>query len=222
MLRVDLHLHSHYSPDSAVPVRDILKTAARRGIQGVAITDHNRLQGSEEALALAPELGLLTLRGMELSTQEGHVLAYGLQEAVPPWLSTEEAVERIREQGALAVAAHPYRFWSGLGEEVVRATPFQGLETLNSRTVRRHNRRAERLARDLRLPVTAGSDAHRLADVGRGILLLAEGIEGEEDFLLALRRGEGRPAGLSRGPGHTARYVVKAVGEWFLRGFRKM
>ncbi|MFQ6012350.1 MAG: CehA/McbA family metallohydrolase [Thermoplasmata archaeon] len=222
MFKVDLHLHSKYSPDSSCEVGDMLKVAARRDIQGVAITDHNRLDGNEEAQRLAREAGLLALQGMELSTQEGHILVYGVQDPVPPRLTAVETVERVREQGGLAVAAHPYRFWSGLGEDVVRRVRFGGVEALNARTIQRHNRQAERLARDLRLPMTAGSDAHRLADIGRGLLLLPGPFAADEDLLAAIRKGKGRSVGLSRGPGRTMRYGVKAVGEWMLRGFRRM
>lgn len=196
--------------------------AARLDLQGVAITDHNRTEGSEEAQQLARDVGLLVLPGMELSARRGHILVYGLQEPVPPRLPAAEAVDRVHEQGGLAVAAHPYRFWSGVGEAVVREARFHGIEGLNARTIQRDNQRAERLAKDLRLPMTAGSDAHRLEDVGRGLLVLPDGYETEDDLLGAIRRGEGRPVGLSRGPGHTLRYVGKAVGEWMLRGFRRM
>ncbi len=217
-----MHLHSQYSPDSSVPVREILKMAARRDLQGVAITDHNRTEGSDEARRLARETGLLSVRGMELSAREGHILVYGLQDPVPPRLPAVEALERIREQGGLAVAAHPYRFWSGLGEAVVRRSLFDAVEGLNARTTRADNQRAERLAQDLGLPMTAGSDAHRLSDIGRGLLVLPDDYESEGDLLAAIREGRGRPVGLSRGAERTVRYVTKAVGEWMLRGFRRM
>lgn len=222
MLKLDLHIHSRHSPDSSCAPEDIVKTVVRRGLQGLAVTDHNVLKGSARARKLAQRATLLALRGVELSTLEGHVLAYGLQEEVPPRLSPEETVERIRDQGGLAVAAHPYRFWSGLGDPVVRRIPFEGVEGLNARSVAAHNARAEALAQELGLPMTAGSDAHRLQDIGRGILLLPDGLEGEDDLLVALRKGEGRPAGLSRGTVRTLGYVGKAVGEWVLRGFRRM
>lgn len=200
----------------------MLKVAVRLDIQAVAITDHNQTKGSDEALRLARDMELLALRGMELSARKGHILVYGLQEPVPPRLPAAEVVDRVREQGGLAVAAHPHRFWSGVGETVVREVQFQGIEALNARTTRKDNRRAEWLARDLRLPMTAGSDAHRLADIGRGLLVLPDGYETEDDLLAAIRQGQGRPVGLSRGAGRTVRYVGKAVGEWMLRGFRRM
>lgn len=221
MLRLDLHTHSKYSPDSSLEVKEIVKTATKRGIHGVCVADHNTLRGSSLAETLEVR-GVIVVRGVELSSKEGHILAYGLREDVAPGLSAEEVVQQVVDQGGFPVAAHPYRFWSGLGEEVIRAVPFQGLEALNSRSVARHNARAGRLAEELRLPVTAGSDAHRLTDIGRTVVLLPDGLETGEEVMESLRKGEGRTAGASRGAGRTVHYVGKAVSGWILRGFRRI
>jgi predicted metal-dependent phosphoesterase TrpH len=222
MLRMDLHLHSRYSPDSSCEVRDILRVAVSRDLNGICISDHHSLRGSLKAHGMAREEGLIVVRGMEVSSREGHILAYGIMEDIPEGLSAEETVERIVDLGGFAVAAHPYRFWSGLGEEVVRRAPFQGLEALNARSVAGHNRMSQGLAQDLGLPVTAGSDAHHLSEVGRAIVLVPDGIDSEEEVLLALQKGLGRVAGVSRSPAGTIGYVAKCVGEWLLRGFRRI
>lgn len=222
MLRLDLHTHSRYSRDSRSGVRAILQTAQRRGLHGVSITDHNSLKGSLRGAEWATDLGLVLVRGMEISSSAGHILAYGLDEEVPRDLSPADTVERIRALGGFAVAAHPYRFWSGLGEANTRADAFDALEVLNARSITRHNAQAEGLAGELSLPGTAGSDAHHLEDVGRALVLLPEDLEDEAGILEALRRGEGRTAGVSRSGGRTLRYVGKAVGEWILRGFRRI
>lgn len=222
MLRLDIHVHSKYSPDSHSDIRDILRTARARGLHGLSISDHHSLRGSLKAMELAREEGIIVIRGMEVSSREGHILAYGVQEDVPEGLSAEETVERIAEVGGFAVAAHPYRFWSGLTEEVIRSTRFQGLEALNARSVAVHNRMSHGLAQDLGLPVTAGSDAHYPSEIGRAIVLVPEGLEAEEDVLVALQKGLGRVAGVSRGPLRTVTYVTKCVGEWLMRGFRRI
>ncbi len=200
----------------------MLQVARARGLHGLAVTDHNSLGGSQEALELARGSDLVVVRGMEISSRDGHILAYGVDEEVPRGLNAAETVQRIEDLGGLAVAAHPYRFWSGLREEDVRAARFQAVEALNSRSVTRHNRRAGALGRELQLPVTGGSDAHRLADIGRALVTIPKGAESEEEVLQALRRGEGRLAGSSRTFGRTLRYVGKSVSEWIFRGFRKI
>ncbi len=222
MLRLDLHTHSKYSVDSSEEVEDILETASRRGLHGICISDHNSLMGSEAASGLGSDHGLVIIRGMEISSAEGHILAYGLAEEVPRGSSATETVDRITDLGGFAVAAHPHRFWSGLGDEVTRKAGFHAIEGLNARSVASHNRRAEALAEELQIPVTAGSDGHRLADIGKAIVLLPDGLETEEDFLEALRKGQGRTAGVSRSTRRTLRYVGGSVGNWILRGFRKI
>ncbi len=222
MLRLDLHTHSRYSPDSSLDVKEMLTTAVARGIHGISITDHNTLEGSVRALELGRDTSLIVVRGMEVSSRDGHILGYGLEEDVPSGLTAGETVDRIVDQGGFAVAAHPYRFWSGLGEDVIRGTSFQALEVLNSMSVTSHNQRVERLAQELGLPATGGSDAHRLSDLGRALVLVPEGLESEEEVLLALQKGLGRTAGTSRGSARTARYVAKSVGEWVVRGFKRI
>jgi predicted metal-dependent phosphoesterase TrpH len=222
MLRLDIHVHSKYSPDSSSEVRDILRTAVARGLHGISISDHHSLKGSLRAWEMAQDEGIIVVRGMEVSSMEGHILAYGLEEEVPEGLSAVETVERIVDAGGFAVAAHPYRFWSGLKEEAIRGARFQGLEALNARSIAGHNRLSQDLAQDLGLPVTAGSDAHHLSEIGRAIVLVPDGLESEEEVLLALQKGLGRVAGVSRGPLRTVTYVAKCVGEWLLRGFRRI
>lgn len=222
MIRLDLHTHSKYSVDGSEEVEDILDTAARRGVQGICVSDHNSLQGSEIASGLGREHGLVIVRGMEISSADGHILAYGIAEEVARGLSARETVERIQDLGGLAVAAHPQRFWSGLGDRTTRAAGFHAIEVLNSRSIANHNRGAEALARELGLPATAGSDAHRLVDIGKALVLLPEGLESEEEVLEALREGRGRTAGVSRDWRRTARYVATSVGNWIARGFRKI
>ncbi len=222
MLRLDLHTHSKYSLDSSLEVEALLKTAARRGIHGISISDHNSLRGSEAALELGRDHGLIIVRGMEVSSAQGHILAYGLDEEVPRGLSAGETVERIAEFGGFAVAAHPHRFWSGMGEDVARSAGLHAIEVLNARSIAGHNERAEAFADELGLPGTAGSDAHGLADVGKAIVLLPENLESEEDVLTALKRGRGRTAGVSRDWRRTGRYVATSVSNWILRGFRKI
>lgn len=222
MLRLDLHTHSKYSLDSSEEVGDILGTVSRRDIHGVCVSDHNSLKGSEVASDLGREHGLLIVRGMEISSAEGHILAYGIEEEVPRGLSAKETIQRVADLGGLAVAAHPHRFWSGLGDVVTRKAGFHAIEVLNARSIASHNHRAEALAEELGLPTTAGSDAHSLVDIGKALVLLPEGLESEEDVLEALRKGRGRTAGVSRDRRRTVRYVTGSVGNWILRGFRKI
>src|SRR2546426_5816550 len=103
------------------------------------------------------------------STDAGHVLAYGVREVIPRNLSVADTVERIVALGGVPVAAHPYRFWSGLGEAPLADASFPAYETCNARTLRRGNVRARALARKRKLGETGGSDSHFLDEVARAV-----------------------------------------------------
>ena len=174
MLAVELHVHSDHSHDGRDPVDLILQQAAAVGLDAVAITDHDEIEGSLEALELAREHeDLLAIPGMEVSSGEGHVLAIGVKELIPPGMPFEVTVERIRDQGGLAIIPHPFQEsrhgvakWLSR-EEMARA---DAIEVYNSRLITGHaNNQARRFARAHELPMTAGSDAHISEMVGQAV-----------------------------------------------------
>ncbi len=220
-MRLDLHSHSRYSPDSRLDPVEIVKVAKSRGLDGIAITDHNAVRGAADAWEYGRGVGILVVRGTEVSTKEGHVLAYGVKETIPRDLSPRETVERIVALGGVPVAAHPYRFWSGLGEEATVSVPFAAYEVRNARTLRRGNARASALAAAKGIAGIGGSDAHFLEEIGRAVTIV-DGVSTEEEVLEALRKGRVRAEGVDRGAAATVRYVTKCVGQWIRRGMRRI
>ena len=220
---LDLHNHTHHSPDSKVDPALLVKQAAAFGLDGLAITDHNSMDGVRPALEAAKDLdGFVVIPAMEVSTAEGHVLAYGIASPVPRDRSPAETVERIVAQGGVAVAAHPYRFWSGLGEPATLSARFAAYEVHNARTLRRGNERASTLADRQGAGRTGGSDSHFLHELGRGVTSLDRGGTTVDDVLQAIASRKTLGVGLHRGPRETAVYVRKCVGEWVLRGMRRI
>ena len=216
-MRVDMHTHSAYSPDGKVPIKDMLKRAKKIGLGAIAITDHNEIKGALKA----KKLGILkVIRGIEVSTAQGHVLAYGIDCKIQRDLSIEETIEKIHDCGGIAVAAHPYRFWSGIGEENVKRHNFDGIEVFNGRCKDSSNRRARNLTDILHKPFTAGSDAHFLDEIGKAGIIV-DG-EREDDIIEEILKKNVKTFGKSRGTSDTIRYVKKAVGEWIKRGFKKI
>ena len=220
-MHLDLHNHTHYSPDSRVLPARLVARAKAMGLAGVAISDHNAVGGVPAAEAAAgPEF--LVIPALEVSTKSGHVLAYGVREVVPRDMTVAETVERIVALGGVAVAAHPYRFWSGLGEAAVVSAPFAAYETCNARTLRGGNSRAQALARGRRVGQTGGSDSHFLDEVGRGVTVIEAGMLRTDDVIQILGAGKTSAQGRDRGAAATVRYVTKAVGEWIVRGMRRI
>ncbi len=220
-MRLDLHNHTRYSPDSRVAPADLVRVAREAGLDGVAITDHNSVGGIREAEEAAGT-EFIVIPGLEISTKSGHLLAYGVREVVPRDLGVAETVRRIEALGGVAVAAHPYRFWSGLGEAALSEASFVAYETSNARTLRRGNERARALALARKAGQTGGSDSHFLDEVGRAITTLDSGIVRPEDVVELLEARKTLAEGRSRGASATVRYVTKAVGEWIFRGMRRI
>src|SRR3990172_2332439 len=104
MLRVELHCHTVYSKDSLLRPERLLDTCRRKGIDRVAITDHNTTLGGLDAQHLDPGRAIV---GEEIMTQGGELLAYFVSQEVPPGLPPLEAIHRLREQGAFISVSHP-------------------------------------------------------------------------------------------------------------------
>lgn len=220
-MRLDLHIHSRYSPDSKLDPRYIVKVAKSLGLDGLAITDHNAIDGAVRAWDYAKEFGIAVIRGTEVSTAKGHVLGYGVKEPIPRDLSPRETAEHIVGQGGVAVAAHPFRFWSGLGEDETVAAPFAAYEVQNARTLPSGNRKASALAAARSLAGTGGSDAHFLGEIGHAFTIIDDAST-EGEALEALHQGLHRAEGIDRGPTASVRYVTKCVAQWIGRGMRRI
>lgn len=193
--KVDLHAHSIYSKDSLTPVARLLDAARAAGLDRIAVTEHNNLRGALAAKALDPELVIV---GEEIKTTHGEVIAYFVSEEVPPGLSPQETIRRLRDQGAVISIPHPLDSVRGsaMGRDNVLAIidGVDALEVLNARCVRpRDNDAARALATEHGKLITAGSDAHTTGEVGRCRLELPPFEDNAASFLAAL--AQARPVG---------------------------
>jgi len=220
-MRLDLHIHSSHSRDGAASPREILDRCGKLGLDGCSIADHNQIGGSLEAHSIAADHRLLVLRAVEISAAEGHVLAYGIRELIPRGLAVVETVERIHSSGGLAVAAHPVRFPSGIGLELARNAKFDAIEVLNGGSSRRSNEKARRLAEVRRSPVTAGSDAHELHEIGKAYVEV-DSVSTEDGLIDLIRRGLTRTGGRSRSTTEGITYSLETTLEWMKGSFRRL
>lgn len=158
-----------------LPAR-LIAVARKRGLQRLAITDHNAFEGARLAARLDPEL---IIPGEEIMTTGGELLAYYVQELVPPGLTPEQTIDLLRQQGAVISIAHPYdalRAGHWREDELRRILPLvDAIEVFNARVASAaHNRRAAELAAAVGKPGTAGSDAHAYFEVGRTVIRLPD------------------------------------------------
>jgi predicted metal-dependent phosphoesterase TrpH len=220
-LRLDLHLHSTYSPDSRLPLPVAVEQMAFRGLHGFALTDHNTLAGHAALRTLSEKYPQYRfLPGIEISTREGHLLAFGLANLPPLHRPVVETVEWVEAHGGVAVPAHPARHSHGIGRRLAARLAVPALETLNGHNTEVANARATLIAAKRSLGETGGSDAHDAAGVGRGYTVFPEGVERVEDLLEELRRRHTRSAGVSLRYGEMVRLAVRTVARRVLRGFR--
>ncbi|MGA9533278.1 MAG: PHP-associated domain-containing protein, partial [Anaerolineales bacterium] len=172
---VELHCHTCYSPDSILRPADLLDTASARGLDRIAITDHNTTQGALAAASIDPARVIV---GEEIMTTHGELLAYFLQSTIPAGLSPDETIERLRAQGAFISVSHPFdQKRSGAWDPedlALIVDKVDALEIFNARTLTMTpNLQAAKAAARAGLLGTAGSDAHAALEVGRAAMSLA-------------------------------------------------
>ncbi len=219
-MRADLHVHSTFSDDGKQTVAEILARCKELGIGAVAITDHNAFEAHKEAEALGS--GIIVVPGMEVTSEGGHILAMGISAPVPRGRSVAETIELIHAAGGIAIAPHPYRTWSGLGERNTRENDFDAVEATNGRSKRIGNLRAKRLAKLLSAPVVGGSDAHYNEAIGRAYTELPDDCRDHHDIIRAILDRRTRAFGRGQGSSRSARSGIVSVMRWSLRGFRRM
>ncbi len=197
--RVELHCHTRASFDSLTKPEEIIRACQEKGIDRIAITDHNTMAGIAELQALAPEL---IIPGEEIKTQEGELIGWFMTEEVPRGLPLEETIGLLRAQGAVIGVPHPLdslRMGSALGRESLMRIIAQvdALEVLNARCLRQtDNDEAMALAKAYGKLMTAGSDAHAAREIGTAVMIMPP-FHDAESFKqsLAAARIEGRLSG---------------------------
>lgn len=182
MLRLEFHCHTQFSKDSLVSPRVLVETCRRRAIDRVVVTDHNVIAGALAARDLDPERVIV---GEEILTTEGELLAAYVTKQVPAGLAPQEAIDRLRSQGAFISVSHPFDRWRKGGWDVRPLLEIielvDAIEVYNSRCMLpRFNRLAAEFARAHRLAGTVGSDAHAAWELGRATLLLPAFDNGTE------------------------------------------
>ncbi|MGQ4807626.1 hypothetical protein NKDENANG_00981 [Candidatus Entotheonellaceae bacterium PAL068K] len=213
---LDLHIHTSWnSSDSNLHPAELIEEAKRLGMQGVVVTEHDKCWDRFMARELAAEHDFLFLRGMEVSTDLGHVLVYGLNEYVSGIQRAEKLRQVVDEAGGAMVVAHPFRraftarFRTGEEptpvtlEDAIRRPIFtlvDGVEVCNGGSIDRENRLAIEACEALGLAATGGSDAHSNLGIGCYATQFEETIETEADVIAALKQGRCQAVVLHKQP----------------------
>jgi len=176
-MKIDLHCHSYYSKDSICSPESLLYWAKKRGLDGIALTDHNSTKGWKRAQKKAEELKIFLIPGEEIKIKEngkfiGEILAYFIKEEINPKGKTgEEIIKEIHNQGGIAIIAHPYHRKKPFKEINKYIKIVDGIEAFNSRgQSKKGNEMAILLAEENNLPMTAGSDCHTMWEIGNAYI----------------------------------------------------
>jgi predicted metal-dependent phosphoesterase TrpH len=168
-MKYDLHIHSKYSSDGVLEPQKIVKIAIKRGLKGIAITDHNTIKGGLEAKKYGSE-EFTVIVGSEIATERGEIIGLFLSEEVKS-RDVQDVISEIKEQDGIAVIPHPFDELRHSAfhpsEEDVKF--IEGVEGFNSRCVfQNYNKIAVEFAIKHNLTITGGSDAHFMNEIGNG------------------------------------------------------
>lgn len=201
-MRIDLHVHTTASsPCSTMDPEAAIAAARAAGLDGICVTEHDEIAGASVACELGRELGFRVFRGIEIFTDMGDMLAYGLDRDAPSWKMPFDELKTWCEQaGALIVPAHSCRFPGELErlhgaakvDRLMRSV--DAIETHNGGCTPEGNGAALEIAARYGLPGIGGSDAHHFFQVGRCYTLFKDSIETDEALVAALREGACRGA----------------------------
>jgi len=201
-LKIDLHVHTTVSsPCSLIAPERAIECAITTGLDGICVTEHDEIEGATVASELGLKRGFPVFRGVEIYTEFGDMLVYGLYRDAPGWRAPfEELVEMCREAGAVIVPAHPCRLTGelerihGIDRVQWMLGQIDAIETNNGGCTTVGNEAALELAERFSLPGTGGSDAHHEFQVGRCYTIFNDNISSDEELVAALRSGHYRGA----------------------------
>lgn len=189
-LKIDLHVHTRYSSDSFISLKQVVAYAKKRGLDGVAVTDHNTVEG---ALKLKTR-DIIVVPGIEVSTLNGHLLGLNVTTPIPAKLGMEESIRLIHEAGGIAVAPHPSAFYRSPPSR--RVSSYDAVEVMNGASIpfSVFTRLSKRFAERLGLPQTGGSDAHYAPEIGAAYTMVDADPDVDE-IVCAIKKGAAVPMG---------------------------
>ena len=210
-IRSDLHVHTRYSVCSSLKPEKVIKTALKRGIDCVAVTDHNTLSGAREVLSLAGTR-LKVITGEEIRTSEGEITGYFLKDEIPPFMTPLETIELIKAQGGLVSVPHPFdrlrssRLSLNALETVIEQVDM--IEVFNSRDIfTRQDTGILEKAYRAGVASVAVSDAHLSVEIGRSYMLMDD-FSNADEFMCSIKKA-GRVARKSPLWVHLVTKVIK-------------
>jgi len=190
---VDLHVHTrHGSPCSRLEPQRLVAVAKELGLSGICLTEHDYLWDADKVRDLADNSGIVIFRGIEVSTDQGHLLVFGLKDYPEDLSCAEKLRDAADEMGAVIVVAHPYRHtprrvsWKKVGKRPAFRLTHE-IEIYNGISSETDNELASQLCTRLGFRGVGGSDAHTASQVGLGVTIFDNPINSDDELVEALK-----------------------------------
>lgn len=218
---IDLHNHTDpASDDSTLSVEELVRIAAERGLDGVVVSDHDYFwdtkkltqQDESDLIRLGDEYGILVIPGVEINTDDGHLICFGLDHYVFGMHHTSRVKQMVDDADGAMLLAHPYRRqvllddnesqgWvrslARVRDKEIWSMP-DAVEVMNGRGFPDQNSFAQTLAKELGLHGLANSDAHAPNDVAVCGTLFPDTIKDRKDLIVAMKSGNFRPVHVNK------------------------
>jgi len=200
-MRIDLHIHtSPRSPCSGLDPQELIQEASRQGLDGICLTEHQVVWDPQDVNELAQGGGMKIFRGNEFTTNQGDILVFGYKKDIKELLTIQELHDEVKEAEGFMIAAHPFRGFKTFGigqlqmtvEQACKRKVFDFVDAIeigNGRLSDQENEMALKVANQLGLSGTAGSDAHRVDEVGKWVTDFEKEIQNEQELVKELRAG---------------------------------
>jgi hypothetical protein len=217
---IDLHCHTKYSGDNNLEPIELIRMARERGLDAICVTEHDSFCASEPVVDITEKEGFLVLRGIEINTDKGHMLSFGLSDdswkTDSGYYSRMESVRpKVEACGGILIPAHPFRVVgaASASDGLFAMNYIAALEVLNGENKEHENKQAVKAWERLEIPGTAGSDCHFASEVGRCATWFERRVSTVVDLIKEIKAGRVAPARLQPDgtyrrlslPGRTAR-----------------
>ena len=200
---IDIHTHTRpYSDDSDLTPEELIQKAKCSGLDGVCFTEHDFFWKDEDISRLSNKHDFLIFPGVEINTEEGHLIVFGLKKYEFGMHRTKFVRKLVEEVGGAIILAHPYRGRvhqnpnpEQLLEQACKNSVFElvdAVEMLNGRSKAIENSFVQELCRRLDLRTVAGSDAHSLSDIPTCATLFERRIRNLQELISELKKGRFR------------------------------
>ncbi|MFH1789424.1 MAG: PHP domain-containing protein [Candidatus Altiarchaeota archaeon] len=179
-MKKDMHVHSNHSRDGVMEVPEILRIAKERGLDGVAITDHNTIAGGLEGLKISQDYGIQVTVGAEVKTDQGEVIGYHINHEIES-TGFYDVIDEIKRQGGVVSIPHAFDALrsSAVNSEKLLVEFKDQIDYLevNGRTLPYFNNKARAFAQEHGIPVIGGSDAHMPWEIGNTYTVFDDGTK---------------------------------------------